>query len=68
VVPLAFANAAIEHDDTAKEREQERERAVRHLLHAIVRHVAHPDAAGRGRVQVDVVIADGARGNDLEGR
>ena len=41
----ALAHAAVESDDPAQEREEERERAVRHLLDAVVGDVADPDVA-----------------------
>ena len=61
-VPVAVADAAVELDHAAHQREGERERAVGHLLDAVVGHVADPHAAvAARRVEVDVVEAD-ARG------
>jgi hypothetical protein len=66
VVPLAFAHAAVEGNDAAHQCKEERQRAVRHLLDAVVGDVADPDPAiGRGR-RVDVVVTDRARRDDAE--
>ena len=66
VVPLAVAHAPVEGDDAAHEREEEGERAVRHLLDAVVGDVADPDAAIGGGGRVDVVVADAARRDDAQ--
>ena len=51
-----------------EQREQECERAVGHLLHAVVRDVAHPDVALGGGAQIHVVVTHAARRHDPESR
>ena len=63
VVPDSGANAAIEDHDAAKQREQQRDRAVGHFLDAVLGNVAHPDPPSLRRFRVDVVEA-GTPGRD----
>jgi hypothetical protein len=64
VVPFPELNRAVEGDDAAKQREEKRERAVGHLGDAVVGDVADPQAALAGGRDVDVVVADAARGDN----
>ena len=66
VIPLALPHAAVESDDAAHEREEQRERAVGHLLDAVVGDVADPDASIGGCGRVHVVVADAAGRDDAE--
>ena len=67
-VPAAAAHLAVEHDDAAQEREDERQRMVGDLLDAVVRDAADPDAAALGLLNVHVVEADAAGRDDAECR
>jgi hypothetical protein len=68
VIPRALADAPVQRDDSAEQREQERQRAVGHLLDAVVRHVADPDVACRRRLEIHVVVTDAAGRDDFERR
>ena len=54
-VDRAVAQRAVEPGDLARRREGERDRVVGDRLCAVVRHVAHDDAARRRRLDVDRV-------------
>src|SRR5581483_8629817 len=61
--PAAARDVAVERDDAADERVEQRERVVCDLLRAVVRNAHDGDAARVGRVDVDVVEPD-RRGRD----
>ena len=63
VVPLPVTYGAVELDDPAHEGEEKRKRVVGHLLDAVVGDIAHPHAAARRRLDVEVVESD-ARSRD----
>ena len=68
VVPLPRSHAPVELDHPAHEREQERERVIGHLVHAVVGDVAHEDAArGRG-LDVHVIEPHARRRDHAERR
>src|SRR4029077_3505623 len=62
-VPTALAYVPIERDDAPYERKKQRKRVIGDLLRAVVGHAHDRDAVLFRRVDVDVVEANGRRGN-----
>ena len=66
--PAAGLHQRVGERDLARERKEQRHGMVRHLVHAIVRHIGHGDAELRRRLDVDIVDAQAEAADRLAAR
>ena len=66
LLPGAGGDVAHAVGQAADEGEQHHEGMLGHAFAAVVAHVAHGNACGLGRGQVDVVVAGGGHGDEFE--
>ena len=67
-LPAARLDERVRVGNFARQREQERHGVIGDLLHAIVRHIGHGDAALGGGRNVDVVDAEAETADGLAAR